>query len=93
MEVKESSYLSELVVGEAADERRLADLGVADDDHRTLHPRSHRRSHRAARSSGETGPSLFLAPAQRGSGRDSNRSRQHFADLLTVEFEFLLSGR
>ena len=42
---------------------------------------------------GETGPSLFLAPAQRGGGRDSNRSRQHFADLLTVEFEFLLSGR
>ena len=41
---------------------------------------------------GKTGPSLFLAPAQRG-GRDSNRSRQHFADLLTVEFEFLLSGR
>ena len=50
IEVKEGSYLSELVVGEAADERRLADLGVADDDHRTLHPRSHRRrGHRAAR--------------------------------------------
>ena len=43
---EDGSYLSELVVGEAADERRLADLGVADDDHRTLHPRSHRNRHR-----------------------------------------------
>lgn len=45
---KEGAYLREFVLGEPPDERRLADLGVADDDDGALHP-GHGRRHRVGK--------------------------------------------